>query len=92
MLVSLIVHWVYIFGLIYLGWAHVKLSVDIDNKCVDLIEDTMVPTGLYYKDGTPEKRGENVTMLLIFILLIPGMMVGFYVAFSLLNMITILSK
>ncbi len=47
--------------------SQVYLTGKTSDLCKDILEADMKPTGLYYKDGTPQKRGMDYVGALIMI-------------------------
>jgi hypothetical protein len=78
-------------GGIYIFYALLKLSTDLEIKCIPINEAGMTPTGLFYKDGKPQMRGMNYAMEGVMILVPLAMITGFLSCFSWIIIITLVA-
>jgi len=61
-----------IIAILILLFIQIKLSYIISKKCKDIQKRNLHETGLYYKDGTPVKRGYDIVFAWVILLMIPA--------------------
>lgn len=67
---------------IYIFYALVKLSNDLQEKCESINIAGMHPTGLYYKNGKPQMIGTNYAMAAIGLIMAISLITGFISLFK----------